>query len=96
MHLEFGFRQSFQGELVAREVRASARVYTSQEGERGSRVMVAEGASVGNFVLVLARNFGPPSYVPLLPSLCPLSPAPRSQVPLLHHRAIEQTSPLQR
>jgi hypothetical protein len=85
MHLEFGFRQSFQGELVVREVRASARVYTSQGGERGSKAM-AEGAfSVGNFVLVLARNFGPPSCV-----------SPSRLRALSRLRAIEQTSPLQR
>lgn len=78
VHLEFGFRQSFQGELV---VRASAGVYTSQgwrgDSERGSRA-TAEGVSVGNFVLVLARNFGPPSYDP--PS-CPLaSPVPLNKL----------------
>lgn len=35
---------------------------------------MAEGASVGNFVLVLARNFGPPSYVPPAPPFNPRSP----------------------
>lgn len=76
VHLEFGFSQSFQGEPVVREVRASARVYTSQGGWK--RIEGAEGVSVGNFVLVLARNFGPPSYV----SPCPPSVPSRVFVPL--------------
>lgn len=81
VHLEFGFRQSFQGELV---VRASAGVYTSQGwgggGERGSGA-TAEGVSVGNFVLVLARNFGPPSCDPPHTSRAPLaSPVPLNKL----------------
>lgn len=79
VYLEFGFSQSFQGEPVVREVRASARVYTSQGGlnegsseRRGDGRGGGEGSLSGTLFLFLRGTSAHLPMFPLVPLTCPL------------------------